>query len=53
MNEFGYELSKLPYDDDETYSITGLDVNKMIIITKTMLTMKPQWNERLMGFLAR
>jgi len=53
MNEFGYELSKLPYDDDETYSITGLDINKMIIITKTMLTMKPHWNERLMGFLAR
>ena len=53
MDEFGYELFKLPYDDDETYSITGLDVNKMIVITKTMLTMKPHWNERLMEFLAR
>ena len=53
MNESGYELFKLPHDDNEMYSITGLDVNRMIVITKTMLKMKPQWNERLMEFLAR
>ena len=53
MSESGYELFKLPYSDDEMYSITGLDINRMIVITKTMLKMKPQWNERLMEFLAR
>ena len=53
MDESGYELFKLPYDDKEMYSITGLDINRMIVITKTMLKMKPHWNERLMEFLAR
>ena len=29
MDESGYELFKLPYNDDEMYSITGLDVNRI------------------------
>ena len=50
----GYDsFPELPHDDKMVYSITGKDINKMIIITKTLMNIKPQWNERLMGFLAK
>ena len=50
----GYDsFPELPHDDKTEYSMSGKDINKMIVITKTLMNIKPQWNERLMGFLAK
>ena len=43
---------KLPHYNNQTFELTGHELNKIIVLIDSFLKMKPSLNKRVMPFLA-
>ena len=43
---------KLPHQNNETFELTGHELNKIVVLIDSFLQTKPNLNERVMPFLA-